>query len=109
MPTIKEVVRRGTQAAEDGNFSNALADYLWAHDNPSPDDPASEYFRRVTCFFCWANLGAVYAPAHDEMLALIAEKEAYLRGNPDDAYVQADLRAMQGALENAKTIHAPPT
>lgn len=59
--------------------------------------------------FVGSTWGAVYAPARDKMRALIAEKEAYLKGNPDDAYVHADLRAMQGALENAKTIHASPT
>ena len=98
MSEQQQAFSRALKHTEDGNFAAALQEFVWLHDNPNPDDPPSEMFRRANGFLAWATLGASYPPAAEKMRAMLEAKKARLQLSPDDKLLGADARAMQAAL-----------
>lgn len=104
MVKLKLVFARAVRSLETGDYQSALDDFVWLHDNPDPQCPPSEMFRRVNGFSCWALLGLKYPPAIEKMKTMLAEKATYLQANPGDQFVRADVGAMRQAIEFSESL-----
>ena len=98
MSEQQQAFSRALQHTKAGNYAAALQEFVWLHDNPNPDDPSSEMFRRANGFLAWATLGTSYPPAADTMRDMLDAKKARLQRTPDDTFLGADARAMEAAL-----------
>lgn len=103
MSEQKTAFSRALKSTEAGDYEAALREFVWLHDNPNPDDPSSEMFRRANGFLAWAILGTKYPAAKVKMVDLLEQKKAHLQVHPDDKFVAADAGAMQQALDTYET------
>ncbi|NHZ90444.1 hypothetical protein F2P45_15660 [Massilia sp. CCM 8733] len=104
MEQLKETYIRACQLVVQGNYPDALEAFVWLHDNPMPDEPISEVFRRACGFQAWGLLGRVYAPAAEKMHEILSIKIVSMnKGKPDKA-VESDILVMKGILA---TINNP--
>lgn len=100
MENLRDVYTRACTLTKEGNYEAALEAFVWLHDNPMPDVPASEMFRRACGFQAWALLGTIYAPARRKMEELLAVKMESAEQEPPSQAIQADINVMKGILES---------
>lgn len=106
MEQLKETYIRACQLVMKGNYPDALEAFVWLHDNPVPDQPISEVFRRACGFQAWGILGTVYPPARERMQQLLSVKIASLDGRMPDKAMESDIFVMKKILVNIN--HQPP-
>lgn len=102
MQTLAGAFKESGDAAEAGDHARALELLIWIHDNPDPADPSSEMFRRAYGFLALGALAGVYAPAKQALTELVATKRAEVAAGNANAATQADLRALEAALQRAE-------
>lgn len=98
MEQLKETYIRACQLVVQGNYPDALEAFVWLHDNPVPDEPISEVFRRACGFQAWGLLGRVYAPARERMQEIVAVKVASMKKGKPDKATASDVLVMKGIL-----------
>jgi hypothetical protein len=103
MEQLKETYIRACQLVVRGNYPDALEAFVWLHDNPMPDEPISEVFRRACGFQAWGLLGRVYAPARDRMQEILSGKIASLDNRLPDKAMASDILVMKRILAHLDT------
>lgn len=98
MEQLKETYIRACQLVVQGNYPDALEAFVWLHDNPVPDEPISEVFRRACGFQAWGLLGRVYAPARERMQEILSLKVASMKTGKPDKAIASDVVVMKGIL-----------
>lgn len=98
MEQLKETYIRACQLVVQGNYPDALEAFVWLHDNPVPDEPISEVFRRACGFQAWGLLGRVYAPARERMQEILSLKVASMKTGKPDKSIASDVVVMKGIL-----------
>lgn len=106
MEQLKETYIRACQLVVKGNYPDALEAFVWLHDNPVPDEPISEVFRRACGFQAWGMLGTVYPPAREKMQQDLSLKIASLQSRMPDKAIESDIFVMKKILVNIN--HQPP-
>lgn len=109
MEKLKETYIRACQLVVQGNYPDALEAFVWLHDNPVPEEPISEVFRRACGFQAWGLLSRVYAPARKKMREILALNIACVKkSEPDDARA-SDILVLKSILANIdKAPSGPP-
>ncbi|NHZ42834.1 hypothetical protein [Massilia aquatica] len=100
MEQLKETYIRACQLVVQGNYPDALEAFVWLHDNPVPDEPISEVFRRACGFQAWGLLGRVYAPARERMQEILSVKVASMKKGKPDKAIASDVLVMKGILDS---------
>ena len=95
-----ERLRRGRDAALEGNYTLALSDYEWFHEHALADDPALRGVRRSFALSYWAELGSQFLPARTALIQLREKKINALLADAKDAGVFGDLVAIDHYLED---------
>lgn len=100
MEKLKETYIRACQLVVQGNYPDALEAFVWLHDNPMPDEPISEVFRRACGFQAWGLLGKVYAPARERMQAILSAQLAAMNDSKPNKAIESDILVMKSILAN---------
>ena len=99
MEELMTVYKRACESALQGNYADALNDFIWLHDNPTIGVPSTESVRRAYGFLAWAALANKYPPALARMQEILDLKRIHAGAHPQDAHAAADIRAMEHALK----------
>ena len=108
MESALTVFGRAVAATQARQYEAALRDFLWLHNNPKSNSIRHQALRRTYWLFGWANLGALYPPARDQMDATLAATRLVAQTHGLDN--GADIRAFEQMLAviDAYDSRCPP-
>lgn len=82
-PDLQGILNEAREDTEAGDYADALAKYLWFHENALSINPAMSGVRLSFALNGWRDLGKEYPPALDKMKSLRKELEQRARAGED--------------------------
>jgi len=92
-------------AAQAGRHEEALNEYIWFHEHALAEDRALRGVRLSFALAFWRELGEVYPPAMEALLALRDRKVATLASGVDDWDLFKDVSALNDTLGDQQNTH----
>ncbi len=94
-----ERLRAARQAAIDGKYESALAEFEWFHHNALAEEPALSGVRLSFALAFWMELAEVYPPARVALEAIVIDKTQRLAAGVQDRQLFRDVNAINEYLD----------
>jgi hypothetical protein len=99
-PNPQKILNEADADTQAGQYTNALAKYVWFYQNALKYDPAQRGVRVSFALKSWAELGAVYPPALDKLKAVRDEAAENVRQEKDAVSAFQDFVAINSTLKD---------
>jgi hypothetical protein len=99
-PNPQNILNEAEADASAGQYTNALAKYVWFYHNALKYDPAQRGVRVSFALKSWVELGAVYPPALDKLQAVRDEAAENVRQRKDAVSAFQDFVAINANLKD---------
>jgi hypothetical protein len=99
-PNPQKILNEADADTQAGQYTNALAKYVWFYQNALKYDPAQRGVRVSFALKSWAELGAVYPPALNKLKAVRDEAAENVRQGKDAVSAFQDFVAINATLKD---------
>jgi hypothetical protein len=99
-PNPQNILNEAEADTRAGQYTNALAKYVWFYQNALKYDPAQRGVRVSFALSSWAQLGGSYPPALDKLKSVRDEAEQNVRQGKDAVSAFQDFVAINATLKD---------
>ena len=92
-------------AAQAGRHEEALNEYIWFHEHALAEERSLRGVRLSFALAYWKELGEMYSPAMEALLALRDRKVAILAAGVESWELFNDVSALNDSLGNARNTY----
>jgi hypothetical protein len=97
-PNPSEILHSAVDDTRKGSHEEALAKFLWFHNNALQYERGLSAVRHSFALAYWLDLATIYRPAHDAFIRTRNETEAAFRESPYDFDLFHDVASMNDRL-----------
>lgn len=101
----RERLRNGEEAARQGRYAEALADYIWFHENALKHRPSLYGVRLSFALAAWRDLAEVYPPARHALLEIRDRRASELLEGRADHAAFHDVASIDEYLDQQQATH----